>query len=165
MRKNSGILSIAVIVFFSVISIIAFIYWRLSSQDLFTIFREGEKIVAINLAKSGAVYAENLIYNSYYKGKWPIILPSINMRKIKKEFPSGYFEIEYIKPLKKIKFNDRVMEKLYLNLPYYNKYSEMSGMYDIYKIIVKGVSKKSKTPVSFTLYLKTICMEEKQNEY
>jgi len=158
--NSKGFISIAVIVIFTLIAAFSYVYWTLSSQELFMIFRQGDKIKASTLAESGLDYAEALLRSSYAKGAWPVVSPSLTFPKIVKKFDNGYFEIVKIAPLKKLSLKDSTIEKNYNHLIYRDSYGKSLGFYDIYEVIVKAKMKSTGITVTLKSYLKTIQLED-----
>lgn len=158
--NKKGFLSMAVIIIFAIIAAFSYVYWNLSSQELYMIFREGDKIKATTLAESGVIYAESLLDANFLEGKWPVISPSIKYPKIVKKFDNGYFEILKIAPLNRLKLKNSTIEKNYFHQIYRDTYGRKLGFYDIYEVIVLAKIKNSGVSVTLKSYIKTIQLEE-----
>jgi len=158
--NKKGFLSMAVIIIFAIIAAFSYVYWNLSSQELYMIFREGDKIKATTLAESGVNYAKSMLNANFLKGQWPVISPSIKYPKIKKKFDNGYFEIKKISPLHRLKLKDSTIEKNYLHQIYRDAYGRKLGFYDIYEVIVLAKINNSGVSVTLKSYIKTIHLED-----
>ncbi|MDD2716232.1 MAG: hypothetical protein PHW04_10080 [Candidatus Wallbacteria bacterium] len=161
MMAKRGLMGLAVIVVLALAAAIALIYWKMSSQDLFMVFREGEKLKAVNLAESGLNYAVEMLNESYYSGKWPVQSPGPSHPKVRKEFENGSFTIEDIHPARELPLDGRIMDKFFFHQPYRNGYGTISGFYDIYSVTVVARMNASGVSVKLSSLVKTIQLEKK----
>jgi hypothetical protein len=124
------------------ITILSFVYFNRVNNTGRNIVRDFEKLKAKNLCDLGISASMNIIYKNYTRGNFQFYR-SLKY-PIKKEYPAGTLYIQNIDIMQNFMLNGKNYSLRFQDIPILDKGID-TGKYDIFEIILKGVSVRGQT--------------------